>query len=187
MLLEGKIDLQMRFWFIRIKLWRTKKGQLLVFSVSVSGKDACGCSHGEGESPRSRISCSSHLSAHTSSFFQVEHSHQAQEICEKQDQESCHSLESTWLVLCCCFHLFLLDFIWFVCSRSWLKAVGTILHHRLGIGYNKELQKEVEQGGRDRIRFPQKAPKSKYSGYRSVMENVYRGCSWQYNSTHWNC
>lgn len=69
--LEGRIGLHVSLWFIGIKCWRTKKGGLLVSSISVSGKDVCGCSHGEEESPRSRISCSSHLSAHTSSFLQV--------------------------------------------------------------------------------------------------------------------
>lgn len=73
-LLKGKIGLHMSLWFIKIKCWSTKWGQLLVSSISVSGKDARGCSHGEEESPRSRISCSSHFSAHTSSFFEVQHS-----------------------------------------------------------------------------------------------------------------
>lgn len=85
-----------------IKVW------LLVSSISQSGKDACGCSYGKQESPRSRISCSSHLSAHTSAFFQVQHSDQAWQTCKEQDQENS---EFSWHHAADDFYLFVADFV----------------------------------------------------------------------------
>lgn len=150
------MGLRMSFQFIRIKCWRTKKGWLLVSSISVSGKDECGSSHGEEGSPRSRVYCSSHLSAHTSSFFQVWHSHQAQQVCKEQDQEDCRSLGIMPLVSCCWFHLFLLDFIYpfnlplFAQDHEDWIALGTIQQCRLGTGYRKALREEegVEGAGK---------------------------------------
>lgn len=57
-------------------------------------------------------------------------------------------------------YFFLILYEMFVQDHDWI-AVGMILQCRLGMGWENE---KCTTGGRDRIRFPQRAPKSKYSG-----------------------